>query len=282
MHFFERKLTPADFLRMREQRAQTALSQSREVQTERRRVLVLSMWAEGCNRNEIARAYRFGSETVNRILRAGGVLDRPLLRPEEVTAVHMLADFPGSERRRWRPAPDRQSAIVRRRDRPKPKASPRGTADRRVHEVILPVGFPGFSRPPRKTNMATLTRSATLSTPGDSVSLVNGLLSAAAIAAGQKHPHAHDSVLRQERHAQLSVSASGTFVGAAYRIFRVYVDQTESVSPAITPADSTPLTTLVDFPAGGSICDFKIRLDALASGSITLTISSTRPGSEAG
>ena len=128
--------------------------------------------------------------------------------------------------------------------------------------------------------MSTMTRSATLTTPGDTLSLASGPLSAAAIAAGARHPQMHESMLRADRHAQFTVSAAGVFTGARYSILRVGVDLTESAGASISPADSTPLATVVDFPVA-SLSDVKVRLDALASGSITLTIASTRPGSEA-
>ncbi len=125
-----------------------------------------------------------------------------------------------------------------------------------------------------------MTRSATLNTAGDTFSLLSGPLPAAAIAAGRKHEHWHDSAIRGQQHAQFAVSVSGTFAGLVYRIVRVLADQTESVGAPISPADSTPSTTTIDFPVG-SVNDFKVRLDAIASGSVVLTLSSTRPGSEA-
>ena len=129
--------------------------------------------------------------------------------------------------------------------------------------------------------MSTITRSATLNAVGDTVSLLTGPLAAVAIAAGRKHEHQHDSVIRGERHAQFTVTASGVFTGVRYSVVRVFADQTESAGAPISPIDSTTTKTVIDFP-NGSVNDFKIRLDAIASGSVAFAISSTRPGSEAG
>lgn len=103
-HFFEAKPTPEDLARVRAERAELLAAMRPAAIASRRRQAVLSWWATGATLTETAHAARCTRYFARCILATEGFLDRPLLDPADVRAVCHHLGFPGSERRRWRPA----------------------------------------------------------------------------------------------------------------------------------------------------------------------------------
>ena len=121
-----------------------------------------------------------------------------------------------------------------------------------------------------------MTNSATLAAVGDTLSVAQGPLAGAAIGGGAKYQPPQDSPILAVRDAALLVSYSGTFAGAKLEIVRVRPNQVQEVIDShVSPADNATGSVRIDFPAG-AYSDFRCRILKLTSGSIAITLATSK------
>ncbi len=118
-----------------------------------------------------------------------------------------------------------------------------------------------------------MTNSATLASPNDFVSLLGGKN----LAPG----YVQESLVLSGRDDGVDVSMSGAYTGATLQVYGRRPDGTETtIGTIISPANNTTMTTPLNF-APGTFGDIRAKLIAIATGSILVSVNSSKSGTNA-